>query len=84
MFSRRSNASKAAFLTLANALFDDGVRVIDCQVHTYHLESLGGEEISRAAFLRFLREILAARQSRTSAADKADRRGNWGKMYKRP
>jgi leucyl/phenylalanyl-tRNA--protein transferase len=84
MFTRRSNASKAAFLTLAETLIDDGVRLIDCQVHTDHLESLGGEEMRRAAFLRFLRETFAVRRSRTSAADKADRRGNWGKLYKRP
>jgi leucyl/phenylalanyl-tRNA--protein transferase len=83
MFARRSNASKAAFLTLAKALFDDGVRFIDCQVHTDHLESLGGEEISRAGFLRLLRETLAVRESRTSASDKADRRGNWGEIYEK-
>lgn len=82
MFARRSNASKAAFLTMAGLLFDDGVRFIDCQVHTDHLESLGGEEISRAAFLRLLHKTLAPRESRTSAADSADRRGNWGELYK--
>jgi leucyl/phenylalanyl-tRNA--protein transferase len=83
MFARRPNASKAAFLTLAKLLFDDGVRFIDCQVHTDHLESLGGEEISRAAFIKILRETLAARESRTSAADELDRRGNWGELYGR-
>jgi leucyl/phenylalanyl-tRNA--protein transferase len=81
MFARRSNASKAAFLTLAKILFDDGVRFIDCQVHTDHLESLGGEAISRVVFIKLLRETLAARESRTSAADEMDRRGNWGELY---
>ena len=59
MFSRRPNASKAAFLTLARLLFDDGVRFIDCQMPTRHLQSLGGEEISRKDFLTLLRETLA-------------------------
>ncbi|MDR2746846.1 MAG: leucyl/phenylalanyl-tRNA--protein transferase [Treponema sp.] len=58
MFARRSNASKAAFLTLARSLFAGGVRFIDCQVPTEHLRSLGGEEISRARFLKLLEESL--------------------------
>jgi leucyl/phenylalanyl-tRNA--protein transferase len=82
MFARRPNASKAAFLTLAVILFEDSVRFIDCQVRTDHLESLGGEEISRTEFHRLLAETLASRESRTSAADSADRRGNWGDIYK--
>ena len=58
MFSILPNASKAAFLTLAENLFNDGVVFIDCQIHTSHLESLGGEEISRADFLKLLRNTL--------------------------
>jgi leucyl/phenylalanyl-tRNA--protein transferase len=58
MFSRQANASKAAFLTLAQALFADGAAFIDCQVPTDHLRSLGGEEMSRKDFLRLLRETL--------------------------
>ena len=57
MFSLKPNASKAAFLTLAMRLFNEGVRFIDCQQHTAHLESLGGEEISRKEFLALLREL---------------------------
>jgi leucyl/phenylalanyl-tRNA--protein transferase len=57
MFSMKPNASKAAFLTLARLLFDEGVRFIDCQQHTAHLESLGGEEISRKEFLALLGEL---------------------------
>jgi len=56
MFAYRENASKAAFLTLARRLFDEGVRLIDCQQQTRHLESLGAEEISRVEFLTLLRE----------------------------
>ena len=58
MFSRKSNASKAAFLTLAQFLFESGVRFIDCQTYTRHLESLGGEAISRKDFIALLRDTL--------------------------
>ena len=56
MFSYQSNASKAAFLTMARDLFNDGVELIDCQQHSRHLESLGAEEISRMDFLSRLRK----------------------------
>ena len=76
MFSRRPNASKAAFLSLTRLLFGDSIRFIDCQTHTRHLESLGAEDISRKEFLSLLRETLASRPS-GAAADNADRRGVW-------
>ena len=56
MFAKKPNASKAAFLTLAQRLFADGVAFIDCQVPSKHLRSLGGREISRMQFLDLLRE----------------------------
>ena len=59
MFSQKPNASKAAFLTLAQNLFFAGVKFIDCQVPTPHLYSLGGEKISRAEYLTLLAETLA-------------------------
>ena len=61
MFSRKPNASKAAFLTFAQRLFDEGIRFIDCQVYTRHMESLGGREISRKEFIALLRETLQQR-----------------------
>jgi leucyl/phenylalanyl-tRNA--protein transferase len=75
MFALKPNASKAAFLTLARLLFQDGVVFIDCQQHTRHLESLGGEEISRREFLALLRKALSSRSA--GNADAADRRGSW-------
>jgi leucyl/phenylalanyl-tRNA--protein transferase len=72
MFTKKPNASKAAFLTLAGALFADKTAFIDCQVHTDHLESLGGQEISRAEYLALLDVNLGPRD------DAADRRGGWG------
>jgi leucyl/phenylalanyl-tRNA--protein transferase len=58
MFAKVSNASKAAFLSLAQYLFYKGIKFIDCQVPTDHLRSLGGEELSRGDFLRLLREAV--------------------------
>lgn len=55
MFARVSNASKYGFISLVRKLQEKGVELIDCQVHTAHLESLGAEEISRNEFLEFLK-----------------------------
>ncbi|MDR2661780.1 MAG: leucyl/phenylalanyl-tRNA--protein transferase [Treponema sp.] len=55
MFSKKSNASKAAFLTLARRLFSLGIRFIDCQVPTAHLCSLGGQEMGRKEFLELVK-----------------------------
>jgi len=54
MFSRKPNASKAAFLSLAVTLFEHGVGFIDCQVPTNHLISLGAESMARNDFLELL------------------------------
>jgi len=54
MFARASNASKYGFITLVRKLKEDGVKLIDCQVYTQHLESLGAEEIPRDEFLSYL------------------------------
>src|SRR6187431_15996 len=45
MFSRASNASKAAFIWAVEQLKKDGILLIDCQVYTAHLESLGARFI---------------------------------------
>ena len=55
MFALKPNASKAAFLTLARSLFEDGVSLIDCQQHTRHLESFGAVDIGRGEFIGLLR-----------------------------
>ena len=54
MFSHVSNASKAGFIMLVQALVREGFRLIDCQVYTHHLASLGAEEIPRKKFLDLL------------------------------
>ena len=55
MFSLVSNASKFAFIHLARELSAKNYKLIDCQIYTEHLESLGAEEISRADFLAILK-----------------------------
>lgn len=49
MFSRKSNASKAALIWLCQ---HGGYQLIDCQVHSEHLESMGAEMIGREAYLQ--------------------------------
>lgn len=51
MFSHQSNASKYAFISLVEQLQSEGVELIDCQVYTAHLESLGARMIPRKEFL---------------------------------
>ena len=55
MFAKVSNASKFGFIKLVERLKNEGVKIIDCQVYTSHLESLGAEEIPRREFLEYLR-----------------------------
>ena len=57
MFSRVSNASKVAFVSLAQSLEALGFNVIDCQVSSDHLLSLGAREIPRGEFLSYLSDI---------------------------
>ncbi len=58
MFSHVSNTSKFAFIKYVEMLKAVGVVLIDCQVYTEHLESLGARMIPRKDFLETLnREI---------------------------
>lgn len=54
MFSKVNNASKVAFISLANQLKKENYKVLDCQVHNAHLESLGCKEIDREDFMKIL------------------------------
>jgi len=54
MFSHKSNASKYAFIKWVDYLQQNGVVLIDCQVYTEHLESLGAIMIDRNYFLDIL------------------------------
>ena len=54
MFSLVPNASKFAFIQYVTQLKLEGVTLIDCQVYTQHLESMGAEMISREKFINSL------------------------------
>lgn len=54
MFSKMSNASKAAFIYLAQKLEKENYKLIDCQLYTDHLHSLGAREIPREVFISYL------------------------------
>ncbi len=54
MFSKVSNASKIAFIYLVEKLQKEHYKILDCQIYTEHLASLGAEEISRTEFLKYL------------------------------
>ena len=52
MFANMSNASKAGFITMAKNLEEHDFELIDCQVYTNHLETLGAKMIPRMDFLK--------------------------------
>jgi leucyl/phenylalanyl-tRNA--protein transferase len=60
MFSLKTNASKFAFINYVTQLQKENVQLIDCQLHTAHLESLGAKMIPRELFT----EMLAANTGR--------------------
>jgi len=57
MFATMSNASKAAFITFVQRAQREGIKIIDCQVHTEHLQSLGAGFISREEFVKTIKEF---------------------------
>jgi leucyl/phenylalanyl-tRNA---protein transferase len=70
MFTKASNASKVALVTLSRVIQALGFVIIDCQVYTNHLKSLGARMIPRSLFLKILRE----------AVNQETLKGNWGRM----
>lgn len=57
MFSRVSDASKIAFVYLTKQIEQWNFKLIDCQVYTSHLESLGAKMIHRKEFIKALDEL---------------------------
>jgi leucyl/phenylalanyl-tRNA--protein transferase len=57
MFSKMNNASKYAFIQLVQHLKQEGVELIDCQVYTEHLESLGAKMIGRKEFTTTIHKL---------------------------
>ena len=58
MFANKSNASKFAFINWIKVLEKNSIELIDCQVYTPHLESLGAEFISRKEFNAILKKLI--------------------------
>ena len=58
MFANKSNASKFAFIKMVQALEKNGIQLVDCQVYTKHLESLGAELIPGKEFNNMLKKLI--------------------------
>ncbi len=58
MFAKVSDASKVAFASLIERLKKEGFEMIDCQIPSPHLKSLGAREISRKEFMKHLHDQL--------------------------
>jgi leucyl/phenylalanyl-tRNA--protein transferase len=67
MFARAPDASKIAFVAAVRQLDAWGIGLIDCQVHTEHLERFGAYEVPRLDYLELLHTAL----------DEPTRRGKW-------
>ncbi|KQQ63138.1 leucyl/phenylalanyl-tRNA--protein transferase [Pseudomonas sp. Leaf129] len=65
MFSRADNASKVGFVTLVEHLQQAGFVLIDCQMPTDHLHSLGARSIARETFADYLNQYLNQPNSAT-------------------
>jgi leucyl/phenylalanyl-tRNA--protein transferase len=59
MFHRVADASKVALVGLVNRLNERGYRLLDTQYVTSHLTNFGAVEISRAKYMRLLKQALA-------------------------
>ncbi len=54
MFHLEANTSKLAFIYLAKKSQEKNVQIIDCQIHTPHLASMGARQIPRSEFMTYL------------------------------
>lgn len=58
MFSLKSQASRYAFIRYIQQLKEEGVQLVDCQVYTSYLESMGAHMMDRRIFLQKLEELI--------------------------
>ena len=56
MFSKVNNASKMALVALTRTMLDSGMMLLDCQVVSRHLETLGATTLPRPEFIAVLNE----------------------------
>ena len=73
MFSRRTDASKVALVHLCQRLRDWGYVLIDCQVHTAHLESMGAYSIPRKSFANMLENACTVPPLAQAWADSSEK-----------
>lgn len=66
MFAQKTDASKVAFVHLVHLCRQRSIELIDCQVTTSHLQTLGAREITRSEFLARLKKALQAYPLRES------------------
>ena len=59
MYSRANNASKLVFAHFSQTLFNMGVELIDCQMHSDHMAQFGAQEVCREEFELLLNAALA-------------------------
>ncbi len=58
MFNLVTNASKYAFISFVDLLKSEEIEIIDCQVYTSHLESLGARMVQREHFIKTLHQLI--------------------------
>ncbi len=69
MFSRETNTSKLALITLVQELQPKGLEFLDCQMMTPHLKSIGAYECDRITFLHYLKSLQSVTLSRNITDD---------------
>jgi len=69
MFNRQADASKIALVHLVNTLKEQHFRLIDCQIRSKHLQSLGAKPMSRNLFVNVLRQYCTPDVSHTWPRD---------------
>lgn len=79
MFSRMTNSSKVALAHLARHLERLGYAVIDCQMVTAHLASMGGHPLSRAAFALELESLIRSPRAPARWAAEATNDLDWSR-----
>ncbi len=77
MFHKVSDASKAGYILFVRALKRLGFSLVDCQVYTPHLASLGAREIRRPDFMEYLSRGLKEKTISGSWSNLIDMENEW-------
>ena len=74
MFSRADNASRYAFIKYVEALKEEGVQLIDCQMHSQYLESMGARMIKGKEFQVLLKNLVRKKKVEEQSAPPSQKR----------